>query len=248
MSHDALGSSDYDSQWDRLGDFIQHNPGARHRRRMIGRILSNLPERPERIIDLGCGPGFTISAVSVSCPLAELVGIDFSTSAIREARNRMPQHTWIVADATSTTDLEPADVVICTEVIEHVDDPHRFAAQLLNFCREDGHLILTTQSGHVHATERAVGHLRHFSKSDLREILENAGWNVIEVRSWGWPGYWLLKKIANVNPTSTMDKLGNGSYSPLAKAINKLAYVLTRVFSLHNSPLGTQLVVVALRS
>jgi 2-polyprenyl-3-methyl-5-hydroxy-6-metoxy-1,4-benzoquinol methylase len=104
------------------------------------------------------------------------VGLDFSTTAINEAKDRLPQFTSKIADVTNTQIREHGEIVICTEVIEHVDDPYEFAKGLINCCRPDGYLVITTQAGQIHATERAVGHLRHFTKAELSSILQEAGW------------------------------------------------------------------------
>lgn len=214
---------------------------------MILKQVAALEKKTQRIIDLGCGPGFTIAAVAEKFPRCEFIGIDFSTEAITEAKNRMPNHQWLEADATSAINIAPADLVVCTEVIEHVDNPKDLAANLIELCRPGGSLVLTTQAGHVHATERAVGHLRHFSATQLREILESAGWVSVMVTRWGWPGYWLLKKLANVNAKSTLKHLGDGDYSSLARLANATAYYLTWILSFSTSRWGTQLVVTALK-
>ena len=48
-------SAFYDEQWAELGDFIRYNPGARHRRRMVARMLRGVEF--DSVLDVGCGPG-----------------------------------------------------------------------------------------------------------------------------------------------------------------------------------------------
>ena len=67
------------------------------------------------------------------------------------------------------------DIAICSEVIEHVNNPQillRHAATLT--LPDTGMLILTTQSGFVHETEKRVGHRRHFLTDDMVDLLSAA--------------------------------------------------------------------------
>jgi len=61
MIQDVHDSSSYDDQWTQLQDFIKYNPGAKHRRRLIAGAITEIAAMPKSIIDVGCGPGFTIN-------------------------------------------------------------------------------------------------------------------------------------------------------------------------------------------
>jgi ubiquinone/menaquinone biosynthesis C-methylase UbiE len=245
MIQDVHDSSSYDNQWTHLQDFIRYNPGARHRRRLIARAISRIPVRPTSVIDVGCGPGFTVNHLSTVLPDASFTGIDFSEVAIEVASAKFPEHKWIVADASTAMSSEKFDLVVCTEVIEHVSDPKNLVDSLKDLTKPGGHLILTTQAGVVHDTEKAVGHVRHFTMKDLDELLENAGFCAVTRAQWGWPGYLFLKKIANLNAEQTMKKLGSGKYGIAAVVANSISYWFTMIGSLSTSSRGTQLIVLA---
>jgi trans-aconitate 2-methyltransferase len=53
---------------------------------------------PQRIIDLGCGPGNSTAALAARWPQAEMTGLDNSESMIDAARKEQPQHRWIAGD------------------------------------------------------------------------------------------------------------------------------------------------------
>jgi len=176
---------------------------------------------------------------------ASFTGVDFSEVAIKVAKSRFPEHSWLVADVASIALKQKFDLVVCTEVIEHVLDPVELIASLKDLVDPGGHLILTTQAGEIHQTEKAVGHVQHFTMKELELMFLDAGLKVVSKAQWGWPGYLLLKKLANLNADQTMKKLGSGMYNSIAIVANHIAYWLTFTGSFPNSRRGTQLVILA---
>jgi SAM-dependent methyltransferase len=81
---------------------------------------------PTGILDIGCGEGYTLGALraaGVTCPMH---GIDFAEAAIAAARERVPDATFEVNDALVLADAgRRYDLVLMTEVLEHIQDPER---------------------------------------------------------------------------------------------------------------------------
>ncbi|HMH50459.1 MAG TPA: class I SAM-dependent methyltransferase [Candidatus Acidoferrum sp.] len=75
-----------------------------------------------RVLEIGCGPGY-LAAFLFDQGIREYVGLDFSTSALRFARRAVPGARFIEGDARTTTIYThyAHDVVICTEVLEHIE-------------------------------------------------------------------------------------------------------------------------------
>ena len=238
-------SENYDDQWSRLYDFIRFNPGARHRRRLLARSLRKIDIPNPTVIDAGCGLGFNVQAIASVLPESEITGVDFSPVAIEGARRKFPDQQWKVVDLNSPPIDLTADVVVCTEVIEHVEDTERFLSNIDKMVRSGGYIILTTQSGKVHQTERLVGHVRHFKISDLENRLCLLRYHIVEGVTWGWPGYVFLKYMANINGEKTMEVLGSGTYGPASRVLNSLAYWWTFFCSLPTNKRGSQIVLIA---
>ena len=104
----------------------------------------------------------------------------------------------------------PFDVVICEQVIEHVSDPVRAAANLRELSRPGGHVIVSTPFL-IRIHELPLFGLRdywRFTPRGLRTLLEHAGLTVDVVGSWGnrrciagnfdrWPAYRRWQSLRN---------------------------------------------------
>lgn len=86
-----------------------------------------LPERPSRLLEVGCGTGFFASQIVNAGHTYE--GVDISSSALETARQRgLEQASFTRAWAEALPFADSSfDIVLCCEVLEHVDDPPRVA-------------------------------------------------------------------------------------------------------------------------
>jgi 2-polyprenyl-3-methyl-5-hydroxy-6-metoxy-1,4-benzoquinol methylase len=132
-----------------------------------------------RIIEIGCGLGYlTYSLIQDGYGA---IGLDISQNAIDEATKNFGNH-YICADITeyAKQHLGAYDVVILTEVIEHVENPVHFlkSAMLLidNKSEEGGRILLTTpnktifRKNIVWQTDLPPVHLWWFSEDSMRYI------------------------------------------------------------------------------
>lgn len=93
-------------------------------------------------------------------------------------------------DAIAALGLEPADVVVAGEVIEHTDRPGLLLDGLRHLCRPGGRLIVTTPNSYgllnvAASTLRRVeinhpDHLVMFTWRTLSELARRHGWHIVE--------------------------------------------------------------------
>lgn len=116
----------------------------------LGQIAARLGRTTLSILDYGCGTGDQLTA-----PLARaghrVVGVDMHAPSVAEAsrRHQLPSLSFVHGDiAAVAASTDRFDVVICSEVLEHVTDPVDLLSQLRRLIRPDGALIITTPNGY----------------------------------------------------------------------------------------------------
>lgn len=166
-----------------------------------GPVFAALPPPPARILDVGCGNGHLIAELEKFG--YEVVGIDPASDSVALARQ---QTSARIEQEMATPGLlerlgeAPFDVVVSVEVVEHVYDPHAWAAACYGALRPHGILICTTpHHGYVKNLALALtngfdrhwhplrvgGHIKFWSKATLRELLEQTGFRVLSLRGLG---------------------------------------------------------------
>jgi len=111
--------------------------------RKNGRV-TGAPFRAGRICDLGCGYGLIASHLT---GLGDVSGVDYSPGGISTAKLAFPNIHFEVGDATTYRPTIPFDVVVSSEVIEHVPNKEMFVATCSESLVEGGYLILTCPNG-----------------------------------------------------------------------------------------------------
>lgn len=94
-------------------------------RRFLDRIVTQVREaRPARIVDLGSGEGMVARELAALPFPIEYRGLEIDAEAVAIARREVPGLDFRQGDILRT---EPergwADVALCLEVLEHLDDP-----------------------------------------------------------------------------------------------------------------------------
>jgi SAM-dependent methyltransferase len=182
---------------------------ARRQARMLSEILRDVAGSA-LILDVGCGDGSALAVaaqyISRPHPPHRLAGLDWSADALRQARGRgLSVLRGSVSPRLPVAD-GAADVVIMSELIEHLVDPDGAVAEVRRVLRPGGSLLLSTPNlaawynrgllavgvqpvfsevsltgvfgrpGHV-----VAGHLRLFTRRALTEFLTASGFRCVTV-------------------------------------------------------------------
>jgi hypothetical protein len=133
-------------------------------------LLEHLP-RPEHayltansasILDCGCAFGDGVEVLARAFPNCSVAGLDIARSAIEIARARHPQHEFILSEEGEIP--RRFDVVLCSNVLEHFEDPtaiarlHALSSRLLYlilvpYCEypySDAHFVTFTEDTFPH--------------------------------------------------------------------------------------------------
>jgi trans-aconitate 2-methyltransferase len=99
---------------------------------------------PDRVIDLGCGPGNSTAVLAERWPKAELTGLDSSPEMIAAAEETDPRVAWRVGDiaAWANESDQVYDVVFSNAALQWVDDHAAVFPRLLNHVAPGGALAI----------------------------------------------------------------------------------------------------------
>ena len=104
-------------------------------------VLSRLPERIGRLLDVGCGMGELLARLGKRASVA--VGVDISPGMVRALGKRRPR--VIVADADRLPFADGSfDCVVSVTLLQNMPDPRRTVAEMKRVVRPGGLVIVTT--------------------------------------------------------------------------------------------------------
>lgn len=229
-------------------DYWRKMAAPRFRVSTFLRLVDAEPARS--LVDLGCGSGSLLADIGARRPDMTLCGVDLSEAQIEANRIGTPLVQWYSTDLDrplpeAALPPERFDVVVASEIIEHVAHPEFFLANALQLAAPGGRLLLSTQSGPLRETERRVGHVRHFTVDAMRALLERAGWQPIRVWNAGFPFHDLSKWYANLDPDASMRRFGDEGYGWKE---NLVCWALRSAFRLNSARRGAQLFAIARKS
>jgi SAM-dependent methyltransferase len=117
---------------------------ARRQARMLQDVLRDVPS-PALIVDVGCGDGMATEFAARANPGHRFVGLDWSVDALRQARSRgLTLVRSEVGSASLPIASGSADVVIMSELIEHLVDPDSALEEAWRVLKPAGTLLLST--------------------------------------------------------------------------------------------------------
>ncbi len=93
--------------------------------------------QPNSILDVGCGEGFTLERLKERKIGKKLTGVDFLNRAIEIGKKERPHLDLRVGNIYDIPFKDNSfDLVICSEVLEHIDDPEKGLSELVRVCKQ----------------------------------------------------------------------------------------------------------------
>jgi SAM-dependent methyltransferase len=179
------------------GKYDTLNPIARHLLNGFDQAIKDCINNstPKSILEIGCGDGHVTELILQSC-VSHVLATDISVSLIEENRLRFVDKrvTFAVADLM-TIDLlsdEHWDVLVCCEVIEHLEAPvaglhalYSIGAReyIFSVPREPIWRIMNMCRGsYLSDFGNSPGHINHFSQTSFLRFIEKY-FTIIELKS-----------------------------------------------------------------
>jgi ubiquinone/menaquinone biosynthesis C-methylase UbiE len=159
-------------------------------RRLAALVELAGPRPGERVLEVGCGAGHVLEQFRG----ARRTGVDLSEGMIRRARARLGEDTRLLRASADQLPFDDGkfDIVVCTEVLEHVPDPAAVIAELTRVAVPDGRVVVSIPNEvNIDRIKRTIRrlpvlrqllrslaaegnewHLHHFDLALLRRIVD----------------------------------------------------------------------------
>ena len=154
-------------------------------------VLSLVENNPKNVLDVGCASGWFLFEIKKDYPKTECIGIDKYRDAIIYGNKKYKKIKLIYEDAHELPFKNNSfDLVICTEVLEHVKDPGVVLLEIKRVLKKDGIAILEMDSGNLlfrvawywwTNVRKGVwrhSHLHLFTARKLENIIKKAGFRI----------------------------------------------------------------------
>lgn len=226
-----------DEELRRSGELERTHWWYAERRALVRRTAAGWPAG--RAVDVGCGPG---GNATVLRDLGwQVTGIEYTETGAAIARTRGLDVVRGDARRLPFPDAS-VDLVMSTDVWEHIEDDEAVAAETARVLRRGGRALIAVPcsrslwSGH----DVALGHVRRYERDELADRITGAGLELVDLWSWNV----LLRPVVRARRRRKVES--ESEMEPVHPVLNaglRAAVALERVVPLRRLP-GVSLVAV----
>jgi 2-polyprenyl-3-methyl-5-hydroxy-6-metoxy-1,4-benzoquinol methylase len=150
-------------------------------------LIRRLVKGPN-ILDVGCGLG--ANAIPLAKAGLNVTAIDISQNLVDAAKEKAKAEgadiEFIVGDVTKTKLSKKYETILMADVLEHVEDDEKLIGDMKKLLTDNGTIIAIVPALESLRCPRddAVGHIRRYGKSELREKFMGQGLHVKKLRYW----------------------------------------------------------------
>lgn len=152
-------------------------------------VLKSSPRTCKRILDIGCGDGRLTYLLGKAFPSAAVTGVDSEIRGIEIARERIKQRGQsnikfeVNADGRFDFKQDAFDLIVMTDVIEHLLQPVEMLAEISRMLSPDGTSIITTPN-RQEGKKWDDRHEHEFDAAELKTLLQGTFSRVAVYGSW----------------------------------------------------------------
>jgi len=157
----------------------------RARNRLINWTLKRYFGRAETMLEIGCGTGFVLDGIHSAFPGMRLHGSEVLIDGLSFARRRLPEADLFQMDARRIPYEKEFDVIGAFDVLEHIEEDRDVLGQMFQATKPGGGIIVTVPQHRFlwSAVDEYSYHKRRYTRKELVEKIENAGFRIIRVTS-----------------------------------------------------------------
>jgi SAM-dependent methyltransferase len=238
---------DWDEHWTQFGDSAELGPTPRYRRRLINSLLNiDAAGTAVKFLEIGSGTGEFAEEFARKYPRASYLGLELSLTGVQVSQKRVPSASFAQRDLLHPLDTDElagfgATHALCSEVLEHLEDPARLLKNAARYCASGCRLIVTVPGGPMNAFYQHIGHRQHYSPAALAALLERSGFSVESAFGAGFPFFNLFRLlIALRGPKFVSDVSG-----PPSTTVRIASKIFELLFRFNSSKFGWQTFAIA---
>jgi 2-polyprenyl-3-methyl-5-hydroxy-6-metoxy-1,4-benzoquinol methylase len=161
-------------------------------------LLPLIPNKPNAIMDVGCGSGQLGHSLLTTGKAREVVGVEIYEQAAKEAM-RFYKTVHVGDIEEMNLDYENYfDIVICSDILEHLKEPSKMVNKIFTYLVKGGLIVCSVPNvrywqiwrdlifrGKWEYTAEGImdhTHLRYFTVSSFKKILIEASFKIVNQR------------------------------------------------------------------
>ncbi len=159
--------------------------------RTVKQLILKYGDEIDSINEIGCGEGY-LSSFTLSLNVASVKACDFSEKIVNFAQKRESNvHFYIGNIYDLKRENDNADLVICCEVLEHLENPEKALDKLSKIANK--YLLISVpnepiwrvlnvaRGAHLKRFGNTPGHINHWTSKQFYELVSNY-MQIIEIR------------------------------------------------------------------
>lgn len=186
-------------------NFVKHTSKNPIQKFLIKNFYSSLislakPLKAELVLDAGCGEGFTMDKLTKNGIGKEIEGIEYSKEAVSFGKKLFPNLTFKEGSVYELPYKDNFfDLVICTEVLEHLEEPAKALKEMSRVSRK--YLVISVpnepffmlsnflRGKNLSRLGNDPGHINHWTMISFLNFLKK---NELKIKTIKLPIPWIL--------------------------------------------------------
>jgi len=179
-------------------NFVKHTSKNPLQRFLIESFFSTLISsakslNPKKVLDAGCGEGFSLNKLITNNVGEELEGIEYSKEAIILGKKLFPKAKIKLGDIYNLPySTNSFDLVITTEVLEHLEDPKKALLEITRISKK--YVILSVPNEpifrlanflagkYVKDYGNSPGHINHWTALSFMNLVKKNKLKILKVK------------------------------------------------------------------
>ncbi len=157
------------------------------RNRLLTTFADRFFPQARRYLEIGCGTGFVLDAISRSRRWSTVTGSELHTGGLIHARRRLGERaSFVQMDARHIPAREAFDLAGAYDVIEHIEEDEAVIAGIYASLAEGGGFIVAVpQHPKLWSAADDLGqHVRRYRIGEMEAKLERAGFSIVHSTSY----------------------------------------------------------------